>query len=464
MSIDTNTQFSLLVKNINKKGVKNCFMFDLFLRIFLLCILFVSCSNPIDTKETKLKADAGEDQTTYVGSFAVLDPTKSNLKGETVDVIQWIQDPSNPDEIFAFALSLEEKSYTGFVKEGVYKLTLKIICKSGNIYTDDLVITVKPRQMSLVKDINLEARIRQTLNYKEGNLTSDKLQLLDSLSTYNFPLKNKIINIEGIENCINLRFLALSLQSITDLTPLSNLVYLEFLNLNQNYTIEDISPLYNLIELKKLILYSNPIKDISCLGNLNKLIYLDLLDLPISDISALSNLKNLETLYASGVGIGINFNNIKPLKNLTKLTHLDLAGRGITSIEPLENLTELVLLGISYNELKEISSISKIKKLIRLYIRRNKVEDITGIRNLENLDFLDAADNQIKDISELQYLPNIHLIGLSGNKIEDIYPLVNNPYLGKGVYLYLRNNPLSEKSINEYIPELISRSVTVYWQ
>ena len=103
-----------------------------------------------------------------------------------------------------------------------------------------------------------------------------------------------------------------------------------------------------------------------------------------------------------------------------------------------------------------------MKKLIRLYIRRNKVEDITGIRNLENLDFLDAADNQIKDISELQFLPNIHLIGLSGNKIEDISPLVSNVYLGKGVYLYLGRNPLNDKSINEYVPLLIQRGVTVY--
>jgi hypothetical protein len=59
-------------------------------------------------------------------------------------------------------------------------------------------------------------------------------------------------------------------------------------------------------------------------------------------------------------------------------------------------------------------------------------------------------------------LPNIHLIGLSGNKIEDILPLVNNPYLGQGVYLYLGGNPLNEKSLNEYIPILIERGVTVY--
>jgi hypothetical protein len=428
--------------------------------------MFSSCENAVDIKDDKnpreSKADAGEDQQTYVGSYAVLDPTNSIIVNEAVDLVEWIQDMNNPDVIFAFATSLVEKSYVGFVKEGIYRFMLKISCKSGSVFTDDLVIIVDPRQVSLIEDVNLEARIRQALNCKEGDLTAEKLLMLDSLSNYNFPLKNKIVSIKGMENCANLRYLALGLQSIGDLAPLSNLIKLTFLNLNQNYTIEDISPLYSLVELKTLILYSNPIKDISALRNLTNLTYLDIMDTPIIDISSLTNLINLQILYASGVGVRAGFNCIEPLRNLINLTHLDIAGRGTTNIKLLENLTNLLLLEVSYNNLKEISAVSKMKKLIRLYVRKNKVEDITGIRNLENLDFLDASDNEIKDITELQYLPKIHLIGLSRNRIEDLSPLVNNPNLGKGVYLYIGRNPLNDKSRNEYIPKLIGRGVTVY--
>ncbi len=436
-----------------------------YINILLTCsFLFSCCENAVESKAIKTGANAGEDQTTYVGSYAALDPSQSNLEGEIVNLVQWMQDSSNPAEIYAFAPSLQKKSYAGFVKEGTYKLTLKIGCKSGNIYTDDLIVTVKPRQMSLIEDVNLEARIRQEINFKAGSLTADKLLMVDSLSNYNFALKNKIVSLKGIENCINIASLGLPNESIIDLKPLSTLNKLEYLDLNQNYTIEDISPIYKLTNLKKLILYSNPIKDISGIGNLINLKYLDLLDLPINNISSLSNLINLETLYVSGVGIKTNLNSIEPLKNLTKLTHLDIAGRGITDIKPLENLTGLVFLEVSYNNLIEISAVSNMKKLIRLYIRLNKVENLNGIKNLENLDFLDAADNQINDISELQFLQNIHLIGLSGNKIEDISPLYNNPYLGEGVNLFLRNNPLNNKSINEYIPGLQARGVIVNWQ
>ena len=142
---------------------------------------------------------------------------------------------------------------------------------------------------------------------------------------------------------------------------------------------------------------------------------------------------------------------------------LILSGGNITDITPLENLTKLILLNVGYNNfISNISAVSNMRKLIRLYIENNRINDITGINNLQNLEWLDASSNQIQDITELQYLPNIHLLGLSENKIEDLLPLVNNSSLGAGVELYISANPLSEKSINEYIPTLIQRGVTVY--
>lgn len=433
-----------------------------FIQILAL-MSFISC-NLISPDSNQLAANAGEDQITYVGSYAVLDPSKSNIGDEIVELVQWIQDPNNPEEVSSIGLSLQEPTVVGFVKEGIYKFTLKISCESGNVYTDDIEVTVKPRQESLIEDVNLEIRVRYSIDYKEGPLTADKLQQVDSLWYPNFGFKNRIKNLKGLEYCTELTCLALPRERIQSLQPLSNLTKMEFLDLNQNYTIEDISPIYNLVNLKTLILYSNPIKDISGLGKLIKLKELYLMYTPVTDLSALTNLVNLEILYLSGVGEGVVFNSIEPLKNLTKLRHLHLTGGGVSDIRPLENLTELVLLDVNFNNLTEISAVSKMKKLIRLSIAGNRIVDISGIRNLENLDYLNAMDNKIKDISELQYLSKIHLIGLDANKIEDISPLVKNPYLGKGVYVFISGNPLNEKSINEYIPALIARGVNVVWQ
>lgn len=438
-----------------------------YIKIMPLFILFfISCNEIVNNESEKEGADAGEDQTTYIGSYVVIDISNSMLpEGETINLIEWTQDAGNPQEIYLFAQSsLNDKWIVSFEKEGRYKYTLNIECNSGNVFTDDVVITVNPRQPSVIEDIYLEARIRYELSYKEGELNAGKLQMLDSLPASDVVMKNyKTKSIQGIENCTNLIYLALGLQSITDLAPLADLTKLEYLDLSQNRTIEDISPLTNLVNLKKLILDTNPIKDISALGNLTNLKELWLWFTPITNLNPLSSLSNLEILHLSGVGEGITFESIEPLRNLLNLKQLDLSGGNITDITPLENLTELILLDVGYNNLTEISPVSKMKKLIRLYIRLNKINDISGIKNLESLDYLDAADNEIKDISELQYLPNIHLIGLSRNQIEDILPLVNNANLGKGVYLYLDGNPLNEKSVNEYIPALQARGVSVFY-
>jgi internalin A len=438
--------------------------------VLFVCLSFSACSTSVDSLDnigTELVANAGGDQISFAGSFAVLDASKSKLPAnEEISLIEWLQDPGNPEEITAFSnLSFSEPDVVGFQKEGKYKFTLKITCKSGNIYTDKFTIYVANRQKSPIDDVNLEIRIRYRLNYKAGELSQGKLLLLDSLILGDgfLALKNNITSIKGIEHCTNLKYLLLCLQGITDLTPLSNLTKLEYLDLSSNRTVSDISPIYNLTNLKELVLYSNPIKDISGIGKLTNLKKLDLIFTRVEDISSLKSLTNLEFLQLGDGGDGVTLKSLEPLSALTKLTWLSLGGCGITDIKPLENLTELDLFYLGYNKLTEIQPVSKMKKLVRLCFESNKVAIISGIKNLENLDFLDASDNQITDISELQYLTKIHLIGLPRNKIVDIKPLVDNPNLNSGVYLYLTGNPLNEKSINEYIPTLIKRGVKVYF-
>ena len=434
--------------------------------IIVVALLFVSCHNPVDsTKKEILKANAGGDQTSYVGSYILLDASKTKLlAGEQISDIEWIADSTNPEKILINEGDnrILDPWYTGFDKEGKYKITLNVTSTSRNVYTDDMTVIVKPRQAGLMVDANLEIQIRYKNNYPVGDLSADRLHLLDTINVALFALQNPIRSLEGIEHCSNLTFLSVGLEKIVDLKPLSSLIRLEFLDVEQNRTIEDISPIYSLTSLKTLILFSDPIKDISGLSNLINLKELDLNWTPISDISSLTNLVNLEILFLAGVTINSSFITLEPLRNLTKLKQLTLYDRSITDITPLQNLTELNYLALSYNSLTNISALSRMNKLLRLEIDLNNINDMSGIKNLINLDYLSADNNQIKDISELQYLPKIHVIGLSGNKIEDLLPLVNNTNIGKGVYIFLSNNPLNQKSINEYIPALIARGVVVY--
>lgn len=70
--------------------------------------------------------------------------------------------------------------------------------------------------------------------------------------------------------------------------------------------------------------------------------------------------------------------------------------------------------------------------------------------------------NNINDISILEYLPNLHDITFSYNNISDLKPLADNEDYDDYGDLIIDNNPLSQQSIDEYIPIIESRGIHVY--
>lgn len=71
------------------------------------------------------------------------------------------------------------------------------------------------------------------------------------------------------------------------------------------------------------------------------------------------------------------------------------------------------------------------------------------------------SDNQINNISSLSNLPNLQILLLQWNQITDIEPLILNPGINSGDVIILTGNPLNDISINNYIPNLIARGVTL---
>jgi len=58
-------------------------------------------------------------------------------------------------------------------------------------------------------------------------------------------------------------------------------------------------------------------------------------------------------------------------------------------------------------------------------------------------------------------LTNLDYLALPNNSIADISPLVANSGLSEEDTILLYANPLSDKSLNEYIPQLEARGVKV---
>ena len=89
------------------------------------------------------------------------------------------------------------------------------------------------------------------------------------------------------------------------------------------------------------------------------------------------------------------------------------------------------------------------------------IADLTGLECCKSLTRVGLYGNLISDISPLSSLIDLTYLHLGDNQISDISPLVDNLGLGGGDYVDVRYNPLSDDSINIYIPELEARGVTV---
>ena len=87
-------------------------------------------------------------------------------------------------------------------------------------------------------DANLEAAIRGAIYKLEGPIYRSNLEALTTLDA----LGRGILDLTGLEHCVNLDWLALQANSISDISPLAGLTNLQGLSLWGN-NISDISPL-----------------------------------------------------------------------------------------------------------------------------------------------------------------------------------------------------------------------------
>ena len=118
--------------------------------------------------------------------------------------------------------------------------------------------------------------------------------------------------------------------------------------------IMDIRGLEYCINLESLDLGYNQIEDISSLANLTSLSVVSLSSNQITDIWALADLTNLTEL---SLCCGNQIIDISPLAGLTNLTELNLwCGNQITDVSPLANLTSLTWLGLCCgNQITDVS-------------------------------------------------------------------------------------------------------------
>ncbi|MCL5266512.1 MAG: leucine-rich repeat protein [Bacteroidetes bacterium] len=401
--------------------------------LFWSAISLMSCQHVTQPDSRTPVANAGPDQVARVGQYVILDGSSSTRGAGDTLIYKWTVSETNPAYVYVDASN--PRPTPGLSQTGKYTFRLVVNNGISDSAPSDVVVTVNPWDETLFSDPNLELSVRYALKTPNANITDNMLLGIDTL--YNYSSYYKIGSLNGIEKCKSLVVLGMSDQSIADISSLSGLTSLQSLSLDQNRVIADIAPLANLINLQKLNLQSNNISDISPLKDLTKLTFLNLMTNPITDISELRNMTELEQLW---------------------LDYSHLTGTSVVS-----GFTKLNILWMTDCDLTDISFVSTLSNLHLLHIGGNHVSDISVVANCTQLERLYMDRNEIVDITALKKLTNLNLLDLGYNKITNIQPLVDNTGLGEGDAITLTGNPLDSISINQYIPQLKSRGVAVFY-
>ena len=191
----------------------------------------------------------------------------------------------------------------------------------------------------------LREAVRNEIGKPFGFITQSDLEHMANLMIWGND--KPLTRLEGMEKCTGLKWLALGGNfNQVDITPLSNLPNLEYLQISFYYSLGDITLLSNLSQLTELKLHYNAITDISPISNLVNLNMLNISSNSIEDISPLSNLVNLSRL-------DISSNSISDISPLLDNTGLSAGDEIYLNNNPLDNysanivIPELISRGVS---------------------------------------------------------------------------------------------------------------------
>jgi hypothetical protein len=149
-------------------------------------------------------------------------------------------------------------------------------------------------------------------------------------------------------------------------------------------------------------------------------------------------------------------------RQLAAVVSIDGNGVGIANLSGLEYCSNLETIYMNGGLVSDLTPISGLTKLRNVQFYQNHISVISPMAGLVNLERIILRDNTVTDISALSGIDSLKILDLANNNVSDIAPLIANTGLAAGDTVHLDSDPLSQQSINTYIPELESRGVAVF--
>ena len=240
-----------------------------------------------------------------------------NLPASTVVGALTTADP-NPADTFTYSLAtgtgdVDNAGFTisgnqlltavvfDFETKSSYSIRIRSTDQTGLSFEKVFVIGIEG--VVLIPDANLEAAIRTALNIPAGDVTNVDMLQLTSLTASNAG----IVSLSGLQYAVNLQYLDLSYNQISDITPLAGLTQVTTLDLSHNL-ISDVTLLAGSPPLSGKPVLSEQSDDVMSPAGQTPFAQLTWLDLSfnlISDITPLAGLVQLTWVDVSNNNLDI---------------------------------------------------------------------------------------------------------------------------------------------------------------
>lgn len=165
-------------------------------------------------------------------------------------------------------------------------------------------------------------------------------------------------------------------------------------------------------------------EEITDLKPLSKLIFLEEIRCNDTKIASLEGIENLTNLKVIDCSNNDNISSLAPVSSLILLEELYCGNTMVKNLTPLKNLVNLLVLDVHYSTVNKLVVISELKSLRKLDVSENQpLFYLDGVEGLVNLAELDCSETRISDLKPLQNLKYLEILDLSKTSVETLRPL-----------------------------------------
>ncbi|MGX5681857.1 cell wall-binding repeat-containing protein [Schumannella luteola] len=237
---------------------------------------------------------------------------------------------------------------------------------------------------------------------------------------------SNLTSLEGLQWATNVTTLELTNLQSADLTPVSPLTKLLYLQIDGGIA-TSLAPLSSLHDLFSLRMWDLPVSNLGPLGGLTDLAYLTIAGSEITDLTPLAGLTNMDSLMLwDNPGI----TSVAPLAGMSQLRRLDVRESPLlTSIAPLASITTLEDVSVFDDDLTSLDGLQNSPNIDYLQADRNRIVSLAPLTNLDKLRQVTLGGNQIVSVAPLAGKNALEYLELTGNRIVDLTPISLLPKL-----------------------------------